>query len=367
MVSLAATVFESAFIRTALCGADFFLPVRDSYEFVIEVTINTACALGRPAGVSLLSLGRITLGKAGSVVTAASYTLLHYAILTAYTAQGGAVVAELLPPLAQLPSWGPPALFAGLLGAALYALPQRAVEQANNTLVLGVIGSFAAVVAAGGAHLAVDKLLDAHWAQVLHGELLPVLFVSCVFHNVVGGISLQLEGDLRRIYRVIIGGSAAPLAMFLTYNAVVLGNSGISSNAPGATIPVAAFSLLAIITSFVGFVAGLTELATDVRISAFKETPSEIERTEQYNYLAAVVPPIAVCLVGAPDLFLRALDTAGTYGIAVLFGFLPAAMAWQTRKNGTNLVRTVPGGDALLAAVAVVPFLLVFRQFSGSV
>ena len=41
----------------------------------------------------------------------------------------------------------------------------------------------------------------------------------------------------------------------------------------------------------------------------------------------------------------RALDFAGTYGVLVLFGIVPAAMAWSERYNESTLSRTqiVPG------------------------
>lgn len=55
-----------------------------------------------------------------------------------------------------------------------------------------------------------------------------------------------------------------------------------------------------------------------------------------------------------PDIFFAALDTAGTFGISLLCGVLPAAMAWQQRYGGgaNGKIATlplVPGGKASLA------------------
>ena len=44
---------------------------------------------------------------------------------------------------------------------------------------------------------------------------------------------------------------------------------------------------------------------------------------------------------------------AGTYGVMVLFGVLPVAMAWSERYAGTTLtqVRIVPGGKPVLVVM----------------
>lgn len=361
------------------CNQIFFLPVFFNHTVVLvsnlaEVSINTACSLGRPSGVSLLSLGQLTLGKTGAIVTAASYTLLHYAILTAYTSQGGAMLNQLFQmlestlgiPVSHLSPIIPAAIFASTVGGCMYALPGRAVQNINNILVVGVLTTFLSILGGAGAHLNATHLLDGtHWQALGHGEIVPVLFVSCVYHNIVSTITMRLEGDRRKIRRVIVGGSAVPLLMFLLYDAVMLGNNG-ASNA--AQLGVAAFSLLAITTSFIGFVEGLTELWTDVRLSALKESQRQVARSTHVNFLATIVPPFVFTAV-SPDIFLRALDAAGTYGIAVLFGALPAAMAWRNRRaqRTAGFRRLVGGGDALLAAVAVVPVLLIGSRIAETV
>ena len=55
-----------------------------------------------------------------------------------------------------------------------------------------------------------------------------------------------------------------------------------------------------------------------------------------------------------PDIFFAALDTAGTFGISLLCGALPAAMAWQQRYGGgadgkIATLPLVPGGKATLS------------------
>lgn len=47
-------------------------------------------------------------------------------------------------------------------------------------------------------------------------------------------------------------------------------------------------------------------------------------------YGAILLPPLAIAVTD-PDIFFAALDTAGTFGISLLCGVLPAAMAWSQR------------------------------------
>lgn len=250
------------------------------------------------------------------------------------------------------------ALFATAIGGGMYALSAGTVERINNVLVAGVVATFGLVVAAAGSHVNAARLLsDMHWSSLAHGQILSVLFVSCVYHNVVSSVTMRLEGDRRKIRRVILGGSALPLAMFLVYNAIILGSGGFAAQNGAA---VAGFSLLAVATSFVGFVEGLTQLWSDVRLTGLRQSQTQVTETKYQDFIATLLPPVAFTAI-SPDVFLQALDAAGTYGIAVLFGGLPAAMAWQNRrKNDTKgFQRLVGGGDAVLAAVALIPALLI--------
>ena len=238
----------------------------------------------------------------------------------------------------------------------MYALSSKRIESINNALVLGVIATFISVIAGDTQHLDVSKLATSHWGNIFHGELIPVLFVSCVYHNIVSTISMRLEGDRRKIRRAILVGSAIPVAMFIAYNAAILGSDSI----PGGQLSVELFSLLAIATSFVGFVEGLTEVWRDVRES------SRIGRgwTDGWqDYMATLVPPV-VFASGSADVFVRALDAAGTYGIAVLFGGIPAVMAWKNRRDERtkDFGRSVAGGDLVLAGVSIVPVLLILSR-----
>ena len=52
------------------------------------------------------------------------------------------------------------------------------------------------------------------------------------------------------------------------------------------------------------------------------------QKRQLLPYVIALVPPFVLQLF-FKDLFFSALDVAGTYGVLVLFGVIPAAMTWQ--------------------------------------
>lgn len=95
-------------------------------------------------------------------------------------------------------------------------------------------------------------------------------------------------------------------------------------------------------------------------------------------YGAILLPPLVIAVTD-PDIFFAALDNAGTFGISLLCGVLPAAMAWSQRYSDANrfgnrsgdwsgdqeqgeyedgvwclaTLPLVPGGKATLAGVCV--------------
>jgi len=145
---------------------------------------------------------------------------------------------------------------------------------------------------------------------------------------------------------------------------------------------VSAFSFFAITTSFLGFVLGLVDFLGDglgfnkenddvgvnvgvtgvtssgvTSLPGFQQetadetamnTPTVIYRpdclpvqnkengNDPRSFALALFPPLAFAL-SYPDVFLDALDSAGTFGVLTLFGCMPPAMAWVSRGYGTIL------------------------------
>jgi tyrosine-specific transport protein len=106
---------------------------------------------------------------------------------------------------------------------------------------------------------------------------------------------------------------------------------------------VSGFSFFAITTSFVGFVLGLVDFLSDGL--GFRAEESETKTREGNDwrpFLLTLAPPWAFAL-SYPDVFLDALDSAGTFGVLTLFGCMPPAMAWSNRYGGFGNANNAKG------------------------
>jgi tyrosine-specific transport protein len=316
---------------------------------IAELSINRLGQSGKP-GQGMLNLYEDSLGEKFSKVGSTAYFGLHYCLLVAYIAQGGANLNAFFGfDSMGLPPGTPQAVFATIIGLGLYVAEPAAIEVANNVFVsilavvfLGIIGlgagtaDFQALVAPVNQHP--EKVVDA----------LPIIFLSLVFHNVVPTVVNQLEGDRSKITKAIVYGTSVPTLMFVAWNAVVLGNVGLDASATGAVDPVAllqasassggsgailgnlvtTFSSLALVTSLIGFVYGLLDGWTDV-FGLPTEGPT-YEKWKAPLFGLVFLPPLAMSLTD-PDIFFTALDYGGAFGVSTLFLILPPIMVWKQR------------------------------------
>ncbi|KAJ9537041.1 hypothetical protein OSB04_029774 [Centaurea solstitialis] len=322
---------------------------------IAEVNVKTMWELGS-GGVSLVSMATRTLGTVGVQITCWSYIFIHYALLVAYVARSSDILTNIL----GIPIWECASLFSIIFGSICYFGSQRFIGAVNGVLVSAIIISFAVLVAVASGDLHWDALLKAN-LQAIPGSI-PIIALSFVYQNVVPVLCTNLEGDLPKIRTAIVLGTAIPLGLFLIWNAVILGTitspeTGMDKMADplqellatnGVVGPiVAAFSLLAIATSYIGFVLGLNDFLSDLL-----KLPSD--RNRPLPYLLTLFPPLILSLLD-PDIFFKALDFAGTYGVLVLFGVVPAAMCWSDRYSTSSLPSSVrqlvPGGRFTLSLV----------------
>jgi tyrosine-specific transport protein len=240
-----------------------------------------------------------------------------------------------------------------------------------------VLATFAPLLALGAANVDVQNFTTGDWQAV--GPTIPVIALAFVFHNVVPVVATQLEGDAAKAKLALGAGTAIPFAMFVLWDAALLGSvsqaqaedaldavarsggaieaiadplEALQATSPAATALVAGFSFFAITTSFLGFVLGLVDFLTDgLGFAATRAntdvagTGSKPEGNDWRPFALTLVPPWAFAL-SYPDVFLDALDTAGTFGVLTLFGCMPPAMAWSNRYGGfrDDVTKAIPGG-----------------------
>ncbi|EXB54671.1 hypothetical protein L484_022533 [Morus notabilis] len=355
ILAILAVTQESGFLASAITCIFCWVYMVVTGLLIAEVNVNTMCELGS-GGVSLVSMAMRTLGKAGVQISSWSYIFIHYALLIAYVARSSDILTNYL----HIPLWESATLFTLVLGGICYSGSQRFIGAINGVLVFGIIISFAALVAVASGDLHWDALLKANFQAAPMS--IPIIMLSFVYQNVVPVICTNLEGNLSKIRTAIILGTAIPLLLFLVWTAVILGTITSleigsdkmidplqqlrSSN--GAVGPIVeVFSLLAIATSYIGFVLGLSDFLADL-------LKLPVGRGSALPYLLTLVPPLALSLLD-PEIFFKALDFAGTYGVLVLFGIIPAAMSWSDRYSAstlsTGLPQLVPGGKFTLSLV----------------
>ncbi|KAL3325319.1 hypothetical protein AABB24_039090 [Solanum stoloniferum] len=355
ILAIPAVTQESGFLASAVVCIICWIYMVASGLLIAEVNVKTMCELGS-GGVSLVSMVRRTLGNTGVQVACWSYIFIHYALLVAYVARS----SDILTTFTGIPLWETATLFSLLLGGICFSGSQRTIGAVNGVLVFGIIASFTALVVVASG--------DLHWEALLKANLeaapqsIPIIALSFVYQNVVPVLCTNLEGDLSKVRSAIIFGTAIPLALFLVWDGVILGTiTTLGTEADKIADPlqllrstngivgpiVDIFSLLAIATSYIGFVLGLVDFLADLL-----KLPSSPNRP--LPYLLTLVPPLILSLLD-PEIFFKALDFAGTYGVLVLFGLLPAAMSWSDRYSEStqtpNLPPLVPGGKITILLV----------------
>jgi tyrosine-specific transport protein len=328
---------------------------------VLEVNLSTMCELGS-GGVSIISMAERTLGKPGTRFAWCAYVFIHYALLVAYISRSGEIVHDATG--GAVPAPAAAIAYAATLGGFIYAAPSNALEKFNNALVAVVLGTFLPLLLIAGAAVEPTNLVDhSQWSGV--PNTIPVIALAFVFHNVIPVVAATLEGDKKKIRIALVAGTAIPFAIFVLWDAAVLGSVSAedaaavaASVAAGGGMPdplatlrdtsstaaalVQGFSFFAISTSFLGFVLGLTDFLADGL-----QIPTG-DKNDPRPFALALIPPTVFAL-SYPDVFLSALDSAGTFGVLTLFGCMPPLMAWSNRYGalGTSREKNGLGGGGM--------------------
>ncbi|KAM5584790.1 hypothetical protein ABKV19_004248 [Rosa sericea] len=356
ILAIPAVTQESGFLASAITCIFCWVYMVVTGLLIAEVNVNTMSQLGS-GGVSLVSMAMRTVGNLGVQIVCWTYIFIHYALLVAYVARS----SEILTNFVGIPLWESATLFSLVLGGICYFGSPRFIGAVNGVMVIGIIISFAALVAVASEYLQLSALLKANFQAVPMS--IPIIVLSFVYQNVVPVLCTDLEGDLSKVRTSIVLGTSIPLILFLVWDAVILGTitnvemgTGKimdplqllqSTNAAVGPI-VEVFSIFAIATSYIGFVLGLCDFLSDLlKLPAGRSRPV-------LPYLLTLIPPVVLSLLD-PDIFFKALDFAGTYGVLVLFGIVPAAMSWSDRYSSSStavkLRRLVPGGRLTLSLV----------------
>ncbi|WP_413172973.1 amino acid permease [Anabaena azotica] len=381
ILALPAVTLPSGILPSTILIIAVWLYTLFSGLLIAEVTLNVMGAEGI-SSIGFLAIVEKTLGKLGARIAGATYLFMHYALLVAYISKGGEILVSVLTKISgsatSLPNWIGTTTFTLLFGGILYLGKEKFIQKLNSAFVAIVIISFIGLLLLGSGQVKSSQFLFQNWNAV--GSAVSVICVALFYHNVVPVVVTQLEGDIPKIRKSIIIGSAIPLIMFLAWNAVILGSvspdvlhnhlengsifdplqilrSGGAGEVLGLVLTV--FSEFAIITSFIGFVYGLVDFFKDIS----RMTKGELSRLPIFSLV--LFPPMSLGTIN-PSIFFTALDYTGIFSISVLGGIIPAVMSWQQRNQQklTNSIyqSLIPGGKITLTVMITVALALIGKQ-----
>lgn len=330
--------------------------------------------------VNIVSMASRTLGFVGKAIAWSMFLFLFYSLMVAYGAASGELVVDFTKDMTgiALPNWLGILIMVGIFGAMVY-LGTQAVDNFNRVFMFGLIVTYVLLVALGVSHVKTDYLQHSNWGASLF--MVPVLIVSFGYHNLVPSLTQYLDHDVKRLRLCFIIGSAIPLLVYLTWEYLILGlvplegpdgflatrdNGDMATKALRAAVgsPLIVglahyFAFFAVVTSFIGVALSFVDFLAD-GLGVHKGPMGRLQMC-----LLALVPPFVFAVI-YPKIFLDALNIAGGYFAVMLFGVLPALMAWSGRYvlKLKNTYR-VPGGRILLAAVILISVLVMGIQLTN--
>jgi tyrosine-specific transport protein len=316
------------------------------------------------------------LGKWGKGVCWVTYLFLFYALLVAYISGIGSLCGSFFQ--SSFPAWMGSSIFVVLFGWIVY-LGTRKVDLFNRGLMLGKIGFFVLLVAAGVYYVKPQLLLRTEPVYAM--SALPLLVIAFGFHNMIPSLTAYLKGDLKRVRMTIFGGSLLAFGIYLIWEILVLGIVPINGahglidslkndqeasqsiaaiiGSPSVRIFAQGLAFFAILTSFLAQALSLVHFFADgLKISYKKQENVGL-------CVLALLPPLILSII-YPQLFFKALNFAGGICAVILFGILPVGMIWIGRYRMASLgTYKMPGGKPALVLIFCFAAFILFVQVSS--
>jgi tyrosine-specific transport protein len=391
MLALPAETMAAGFIPTIfgliLCCIFTYVTSIIVLEASWLVSCDETCGVENgDDGGGFLLIARNALGIPGEVITAVLFWFLLTAIIVAYTAEGGQLISTVVEEVLAIPiSPTAGSLIFSSFFASLAIYGTSKVDAINRVFVLGLIGSFLALVATGLPMVKASNLFDrSDWTSV-YPTVISIGILSFGAQNVVPTLLRYLNNDPDRTRQSILYGTLMPLVLYTIWEVIFIGvidSSAASSsvnkmdaiNVLGQTGGqvvndfVEIFSICAIGSSMAGASVSLVDFFVDAsKMFATKKEiiPSESGSIEPRLFAAAIAlgPPL-ILAYAFPDIFLVALEEAGLLGGVSLYGLLPAISILALRTSNPNAIMPgrLRGGYTALFVIAGLSTALILPE-----
>jgi tyrosine-specific transport protein len=216
------------------------------------------------------------------------------------------------------------------------------------------------------SHIHLDLLQHSQPKALL--AAVSVMFTSYGFHIIIPTLTTYLNHNVRKLRLTLLIGSLIPFFVYAIWEFLILGilplegphgltaawqvgDTAIASLSdllenPWITTIASAFSVFAIITSFLGVSLSLSDfLADGLHMKRFS-------LGREFACLLTFIPPLAFVLIYQRG-FIVALQYAGTF-VAILLCIFPALMAWKLPAYRTLSRR------AILVAVILISLFVIW-------
>lgn len=331
------------------------------------------------ADTGLGTLAKRYLGRPGQWLTGFSMLFLMYALTAAYISGAGELLAASLSHwlAMDIPATSGVLLFT-LVAGGVVCIGTHMVDMFNRVLFTAKVIMLVVILALMMPHIHHTNLLTLPVEQGLALSAIPVIFTSFGFHGSVPSIISYMGGDLPKLRRIFIIGSAIPLVAYIFWQLATLGSiDGAAFDAlsthhaglngflqvvrdvvatPEVGLAIQLFADFALATSFLGVSLGLFDYLADL-FSRNRRVSGRLQ-----TGVMTFLPPLIFALF-YPQGFVMALGYAGV-ALALLALMIPSMLVWQSRKHHPERVFNIVGGKPLLAIVFTCGIIIVLIQFS---
>lgn len=338
--------------------------------------------------VSLSTLGRDLLGPAGGRAVSTTFLILMSTTLVAQIAKGSSLLA-----MVRIPHVARCALIAATLAAFARASSPRLLGLANGFLTVGF--------AASATFLFRDSARIADWSRLSRADWsaswasAPSLLQLHVYCEVVPTICQLLKHDRHSVRLAIIAGSLALLIMQLTWSSLGIAVSAYAAGglrvdpvdailSRGGVLAVAATATAAcaVATTILGTTRAMSTWCVDATrsdgvvieggdhdhrrssesgsdaLDTADDKPASTGRRRRalVVYIVCVgIPTLIAARARAAEAFFGAIDLAGAYPVALLWGVAPPLMTMRLQRRIREREEKQQQRGAVVGAAAASP------------
>ncbi len=325
-------------------------------------------------GVSFIGMARRTLGGFGSGLTWTCFLLLFYSLLAAYLSGSGRIIVDALETLLSLKI--PP--YFEILPLLILFTPfiyfgLAMVDWVNRFLMIGMFIAYGIITLLMVPNITIDYLEYTNWSFSLLS--FSVVVTSFGYHVIIPTLVSYLNRDIKKVKACLFYGSLIPLLVYFLWELSILGSVPVSGTHGLARafiedMPLAkllrihtghnlvallaqAFSIFAIITSFLGVAQGLFDFLKD-GINA-----GQSHRKRSFAFVLTFLPPILM-IISFEAGFIALLEYAGAL-VSIILGIVPIIIVWRLRasKAFKPVYRARANKFALVMGVVFFAFVVV--------